>query len=413
MLKTSLGQLIVLSLTFCFIQGTYNIYYGSGTLGGINVSTSVGNNVALYSTFSIVSVFAGSAHNGLGPRVCIIIGGITYMIYVASLWYYLYTGNTFLSIIGASMVGFGASLSWGAANTILMAYPMENQKGRFFGIFWILFNLGSLIGGFLPLMQVELNYVTIGFLCLMLVGVSVAWLLVPPALVIRENSTYVSDPCRFNLFDELYQIYNSFRCQYLLLLFPLFFYSNFFYAYRLGHLIHDSFTDRTHMFNTVTYWAAQMLGAFTFGQFLDCSLITRSKRGNLNRSHGLTAPTDLVDSNYSSALVLMLLCGFADAIVQSYCCWILGAKTNNASILSRYGGIYKAVQSAGAATAWFISTTSIPSWLVIVINFSLFCIALLLAYFVARGITNTNYHLVLGSHDEDLIAPMNTRKSRN
>ncbi|KAK9764122.1 hypothetical protein K7432_008631 [Basidiobolus ranarum] len=430
MWKTPLGQLIVLSLTFCFIQGTYNIYYGSGTFGGTDISTLVGNNVTLYAAFSVFSILSGSVQNALGPRICIMIGGFTYMIYLGSLWYYLYSKNSVFIFIGAVIEGFGASMSWAAAGTILMAYPTENQKGRFFGIFWILFNLGSLIAGFLPLMNVEVNYVTIGFLCLMFIGVLTASFLAPPYQVIREDKTRVSEHSSFSIKYELRQAYHSIRSKDLLLLFPFFFYSNFFYAYRLGHLIQDSFTDRTRMFNTVTYWAAQMLGAFTFGQFLDNSLVTRSKRGNmglvfvgifntltwigclileLTKNSISNTLTDLIDGNYGASLVLMLLCGFTDAMVQSWCSWILGAKTNEVNILSRYGGFYKAVQSAGAAVAWYISTTDIPSWLIIVINFGLFSVGLFFAYFATRDITDTNYHLVVGSNDEGIVIPMKTQ----
>lgn len=39
-----------------------------------------------------------------------------------------------------------AALLWTAQGTIMLSYPYEAQKGRYFAWFWTIFNLGGVIG---------------------------------------------------------------------------------------------------------------------------------------------------------------------------------------------------------------------------------------------------------------------------
>ena len=50
-------------------------------------------------------------------------------------------------VIGAgAYLGISAGLLWTAQGSLMLAYPTENQKGIFIGIFWSIFNLGSVVG---------------------------------------------------------------------------------------------------------------------------------------------------------------------------------------------------------------------------------------------------------------------------
>ena len=44
------------------------------------------------------------------------------------------------------MLGFCAGLLWTAQGSLMLAYPTEDQKGKFIGIFWSIFNLGGVVG---------------------------------------------------------------------------------------------------------------------------------------------------------------------------------------------------------------------------------------------------------------------------
>lgn len=49
-------------------------------------------------------------------------------------------------IAAGTILGICAGLLWTAQGSLMLAYPTENQKGRFISIFWAIFNLGGVVG---------------------------------------------------------------------------------------------------------------------------------------------------------------------------------------------------------------------------------------------------------------------------
>jgi MFS family permease len=49
-------------------------------------------------------------------------------------------------IASGAILGICAGLLWTAQGSLMLAYPTENQKGRFIGIFWSIFNMGGIVG---------------------------------------------------------------------------------------------------------------------------------------------------------------------------------------------------------------------------------------------------------------------------
>lgn len=57
-------------------------------------------------------------------------------------------------VIGAgSVLGLSAGLLWTAQGSLMLAYPIESQKGKFIAIFWSIFNLGGVVGAAVSLGQ--------------------------------------------------------------------------------------------------------------------------------------------------------------------------------------------------------------------------------------------------------------------
>jgi drug/metabolite transporter (DMT)-like permease len=50
------------------------------------------------------------------------------------------------NIVAGAILGVCAGLLWTAQGTIMISYPQENEKGRYFAWFWAIFNLGGVIG---------------------------------------------------------------------------------------------------------------------------------------------------------------------------------------------------------------------------------------------------------------------------
>lgn len=74
------------------------------------------------------------------------IGTTGYSLYVGGLWCHQTTGNRWFLILAGGILGITAALFWAAQGSIMMSYPMEKDKGRSFTAFWVIFQLGSLMG---------------------------------------------------------------------------------------------------------------------------------------------------------------------------------------------------------------------------------------------------------------------------
>jgi fatty acid desaturase len=68
---------------------------------------------------------------------------------------------------------------------------------------------------------------------------------------------------------------------YILLLFPMFFSSNWFYTYQFQDFNLARFTVRARALNNTLYWLAQMIGAGIFGFTLDFTDVRRTTRAKV------------------------------------------------------------------------------------------------------------------------------------
>ena len=56
-------------------------------------------------------------------------------------------------IAAGAILGICAGLLWTAQGSLMLAYPTEDQKGKFIGIFWGIFNMGAVVGASVSLGQ--------------------------------------------------------------------------------------------------------------------------------------------------------------------------------------------------------------------------------------------------------------------
>ncbi|KAF9274033.1 hypothetical protein BGZ74_004525, partial [Mortierella antarctica] len=68
----------------------------------------------------------------------------------------------------------------------------------------------------------------------------------------------------------------------------------------------------------------------------------------------------------------------------TYCYWLMGALSNDVTVLSRYAGFYKGIQSAGAAIAWRINALgTVPFMTELIICFAMLVASIPGALFLA------------------------------
>lgn len=157
--------------------------------------------------------------------------------------------------------------------------------------------------------------------------------------------------------SELWGLWETFKTDsYILLLFPMFFASNWFYSYHFNGVNAAKFNTRTRALNNVLYYLMQIAGAYIFGYALDKKSISRTMRakaawvalfvltfaiwgGGYAFQKGYTRalvnkgadtpddPTDdyhkldWTDSGYGGPLFLYMCYGFYDAAWQTCVYW--------------------------------------------------------------------------------------------
>ncbi|TYZ69130.1 hypothetical protein PybrP1_003428 [[Pythium] brassicae (nom. inval.)] len=282
--KVAQWQLQALAwICFC-CPGPYNALLSLA--GGLAESSVAFARTALVSlSFAFCSLLAAAFVPVLGLRCALTLGAAGYAVYVAALW------NT-------------------AHGAMMLSYARAGARGASVGNFWIIFNMGTTVGGVL---EFVLNFgdgaaahasngMYAGFLTVMLVGAALAW------GVIRDA-------------DSVFRAHRKI----LLALLPLFAYSNWLYAYH-------------SFYNTA--------GAYATGGYLDDQL--RASRGNdsswLHLSYQQRINMDVVTSESTEPLAALALC---------------------------YAGIYKGVQATSAAIAWYFRAVEMAPLAQLQINMAL------------------------------------------
>lgn len=409
-------QLVIVSFVCFMCPGMFNALNGMGGGGQLDPTANSRANTALYSTFAVVGFFAGTFTNKLGIRTALSFGGIGYSVYVASYLSYNHTKNLGFTTFAGALLGVCAGLLWCAQGAIMMSYPPEESKGRYISWFWMIFNLGAVIGSLIPLGQnihtktaSSVNDGTyVGFLILTIIGAALAWSLVDARDVIRDDGSKVIVMKHPSWKSEIIGLYETFFTDpYIILLFPMFLASNWFYAYHFTEINNAYFNTRTRALNGVVYYIMQIIGAFVFGYALDFKGVRRTMRAKIawtalfatimiiwgfgymfqktyDRNWAVEAKEnntqrDWSDAGYGGPFVLYMFYGFSDAAWQTCVYWFMGALTNNGRKLANFAGFYKGIQSAGGAITWALDENKIEFMTMFASNWGLLAGSLLVA----------------------------------
>lgn len=192
---------------------------------------------------------------------------------------------------------------------------------------------------------------------------------------------------------------------YIILLFPMFLASNWFYAYHFTEINGAYFNTRTRALNSVVYYIMQIIGAYIFGFALDIKGVRRTTRAKaawaalfatimiiwgcgymFEKTYDRawaedknSVKKDWSDSGYGGPLVLYMFYGFSDAAWQTCVYWFMGSLTNNGRKLANFAGFYKGIQSAGGAITWRLDDLKTPYLNMYASTFGLLAGSLLIA----------------------------------
>ncbi|KAE8442901.1 hypothetical protein EG329_002573 [Mollisiaceae sp. DMI_Dod_QoI] len=383
------SQLILVSFVCFLCPGMFNALNGMGGAGQLSASAGDASNSALYATFAIVGFFAGTVTNALGIRIALSFGGLGYCVYVSSYLCYNHTKNFGYIVFSGLLLGCCAGILWSAQGAIMMSYPPERLKGRFISWFWIIFNLGAVIGSLVELgLNIDNSHnggvsdgTYIGFIVLTFLGACLSWTLVDAKHVVRRDGSRIILMKHPTWKTEIIGLWETLWSDpYIVLLFPMFFASNWFYTYQFNDFNLARFTTRTRALNNTLYWLAQMFGALIFGLALDFPNVRRTTRAKVawavmfvltfaiwgggyvfqnkytRKDIAAKEPYDWTSEGYVGPMFLYILYGFYDAAWQTF----MGAISNNSRKLANFAGFYKGIQSAGAAIIWRLDGLKFP-----------------------------------------------------
>jgi MFS family permease len=382
----------------------------AGNLGRVgSISTAV-----LYAVFALSGLIAPLIIHLLSISRAVFAACCFYIIYVLSLLLHEQSGggDAFI-IVAAGLCGLGAGVFWSAQGT-MWAYPTEDRKGFFLGLFWVLFNLGGVVGGGITLAAnwskgtgsssvSTLTYIT--FMIVMGVGGLLSLFIANPDDVEKDDGSEVIVKHSKTSKEEIKRVFTALIQPAVLLMLPIIFYSNFFYGYQFAGFNAKVFDVRTQGFTLMCYWFMQMVGAPLVGKLHDAATLSLRARALISLSvqavlfniswlwcllieHHTDSNSKVIDitqPEFWSPFCLMLLWGLMDACIQNYCFWFLSQLSQEADQVTRLAGIYKTFQSIGSATSWAIGGAGVSDHTQLITNWAVFgfaCIPTFIAAFV-------------------------------
>ncbi|KAH8492316.1 hypothetical protein H0E87_021764 [Populus deltoides] len=315
--NSQLVQVTLIGLVCFCCPGMFNALAGLGGGGQENPTAANNANTALYTTFAIFGILGGGIYNILGPRLTLASGCSTYVLYAGSFLYYNHQQHQAFAIISGAVLGIGAGFLWAGEGAIVISYPPQHRKGTYISLFWSVFNMGGVIGGLIPFI---LNYnrseaasvndgTNIGIMCFMTAGTLLSLSLLPPSKVVRDDGTRCTNIKYSKVSTE---------------------------AVEIGKLLFNW----KMLFIAPAAWASNFVHSYQFNIFQ-----SRRKRG-------------FVGNGIVAALGTAIWAGG------------LAKQADDSEVLSRYGGFYKGVQSAGAAVAWHVDARKVPLLTQLIVNWS-------------------------------------------
>ncbi|KAF0710479.1 hypothetical protein AaE_012504 [Aphanomyces astaci] len=427
---SALTQVLIVAMVCFTCPGLFNAL-NSIAAGVADETINYNATALLYACFALFGLFAGGAVNVIGPKYTLFIGTFGYIMYAASLLVMdknydtvakVYSsGATAFFYASNAVIGISAGFLWTAQGQMCMAYPTSETKGTYFAYFWVIFNLGGSLGGFLSFAT---NYDNKGeaattstyvvFLILMSCGALFSLVLADPNNVVRNDGTMVKVERLPNPVSEFVATLKTFLDPKMLLMFPLFAYSNWFYQYH-SFFNTSLFNTRSSSFASAFYWGSQMLGAFTVGKYLDRPGSKKPKAlqsifviavlimlmwgsamwvqvefdlGNGKKDKNI----DFQEGAFWLKFLLYMFYGFNDSIVQVWAYWLMGQFSDDMSTLGRYAGYYKCVQSGMAAVGWRLGGIPISPVSNIIVNWTLSTVGLVLAFISVKTYMEEKTH---------------------
>ncbi|OJA12175.1 hypothetical protein AZE42_12885, partial [Rhizopogon vesiculosus] len=349
-----IAQVSLLGVVCFMCPGMFASLTGLGGGGQVNGTNQANASAMMYSTLAFFGFFSGSVNNILGPRRTLMLGAWGYSLYIASfLAVDIHPGAGAFIVASGAILGICSSFLWTAQGSLMMAYPIEAQKGMFISIFLTIFSLGGVVGSAVAFgsnFKSTSNSVSKGtyvcFLVLTLIGAFLPLFMANPDKVARTDGTCVN------------QARNpSWKTEFINL--------NYFNTWQYNDYNGAIFSIRARCLNNVISWTSQIFGSILIGYFiLDRKKLRRKIRAfygwllvfflifvvhvwayfyQKTYTRAEEAATDaykidITDKRYSAYVWVMIFYGFLNSTWQTYAYWLMGAMSNDPAKLAVFTG---------------------------------------------------------------------------
>merc|ERR1712232_174624 len=174
---------------------------------------------------------------------------------------------------------------------MLLSYPTENRRAQYISTFWVLFNMGAVIGGVQSFFtnlhsKADDSSASVGtfmiYIVMCVLGCVLCVLLQPLENVVREDGTRCTSPEPKSASEEVRGMTQMLCYAPVMALLPLFLYSNWFYGYQLTVFNSRVLTPAASGLSSAFYWGAQMVGAKTLGCLLDAASMPAGRRAYIS-----------------------------------------------------------------------------------------------------------------------------------
>ena len=140
------SQLRLLGIIFLCGPGMFAGLTGLGG-GGLGNPVPVNNSlIANYASSAIVGFFAGPICTRIGFRLSLMLGSAAFSFYSACLLIYKQSQAQWLLVLGGVVLGILSSFEWTAQGTMMLTYPLPEEKGKHVSFNLTMFNLGAVLG---------------------------------------------------------------------------------------------------------------------------------------------------------------------------------------------------------------------------------------------------------------------------
>eukprot|EP00516_Mucochytrium_quahogii_P010395 CAMPEP_0203766186 /NCGR_PEP_ID=MMETSP0099_2-20121227/273_1 /ASSEMBLY_ACC=CAM_ASM_000209 /TAXON_ID=96639 /ORGANISM=" , Strain NY0313808BC1" /LENGTH=459 /DNA_ID=CAMNT_0050662499 /DNA_START=229 /DNA_END=1604 /DNA_ORIENTATION=- len=411
-------QLCIAGFAICVGSGFFNALNGLGGAGSSNPEAADMGNFVLNLVFAFSAYLSGAFFNMLGPRVLLTVAPTGYMVYEIFSYYSgkpnppSWGGTMFL--ISTAYLGWLAGWLWTAQGAIMLAYAPERKRSKYIGYTWAIFNLFAVTGG---LLTFALNFnstsgnagagIYYTFACATAVGVVVSFFgIVKPESVIRSDGEHVVVPPQHGFRESITGTLKALTETNMLFLAPIFFSSNFFYAYGFNKVNGSWCSVRGRGLNDSFFWASQVLGGVIFGKYMDAGSRSKASRAKIGfiatfvacivawtvavfvefvyipgRKDIDTNPLDINEAGFYLISFELVLLGMTDCLIQLLSYWLMSTLARSDSTKSaQYTGVYKGWQNIGNFLSWFLGVPKYAGWTGK--QYCLICVAVLLVGFI-------------------------------